>query len=166
MEDARPAADAHDDLLDAHRGRLDQVQFEGAGTPRAIVLDAAALDRAARLGAHVAEQIGRAFDAVEYRGDAEGVCPLCHLDVVVLRGRDVECATCGARGTLVVDGPDIRVRFDDAGRQRSVLTMREKREHFFEIQDTAKRQAAQRDEIESRARPYDAFDRRVVPASQ
>ena len=77
---------------------VDQVQFEGAGTPRSIVLDDAALARAGELGRTVAEQAGRRFEDAEYRGEP-GLCPLCHLDVVVLRGREVECATCGARGS-------------------------------------------------------------------
>jgi hypothetical protein len=42
--------------------------------------------------------------------------------------------------------------------------MREKREHFFEIQETAQRHAAQRDEIEARTRSYDGYDRRVTPS--
>lgn len=75
------------------------MQFEGAGTPRSIVLQPEAIARAAQLGRNVATQIGRAFADAEYRGD-DGLCPLCHLDVVTLRGSDVECATCGARGVL------------------------------------------------------------------
>jgi multimeric flavodoxin WrbA len=134
---------------------VDQVQFEGAGTPRSIVLDDAALARAGELGRTVAEQAGRRFEDAEYRG-RPGLCPHCHLDVVVLHGRDVECATCGARGTLTADG----VRFSDAG---SVITMAEKREHFFEIQETAQRHAGQRDEIERRASAYDDFDRFARP---
>jgi multimeric flavodoxin WrbA len=142
---------------------VDQVQFEGAGTPRSIALDEAALARAARLGRTVAGQIGRTFAAAEYRGDEEGLCPLCHLDVVVLRGREVECATCGARGALAVEGDEVRVRFAPGGHRTSVITMEEKRAHFFEIQQTAERHAGQREAIEARARPYDRFDRRVVP---
>jgi multimeric flavodoxin WrbA len=134
---------------------VDQVQFEGAGTPRSIVLDDAALARAGELGRTVAEQAGRSFEDAEYRGEP-GLCPLCHLDVIVLRGREVECATCGARGSLTDDG----VRFSDEG---SVITMREKREHFFEIQETAQRHAEQRDEIERRASAYDDFDRFARP---
>jgi multimeric flavodoxin WrbA len=141
---------------------VDQVQFEGAGTPRSIVLDAAALDRAAQLGRNVAEQIGRPFDQAQYRGDGAGLCPHCHLDVVVLRGTQVECATCGARGTLAVAGGEAVVRFTDEG---SVITMAEKREHFFEIQETARRHAERRDEIESRARAYAGYDRRIAPGS-
>jgi multimeric flavodoxin WrbA len=139
---------------------VDQVQFEGAGTPRSIALDPAALERAARLGRNVAEQIGRPFDQAEYRGDDPGVCPHCHLDVVVLRGTQVECATCGARGALAVEAGEAVVRFGDEG---SVITMAEKREHFFEIQETARRHAERRDEIESRARAYDGYDRLVRP---
>ena len=134
---------------------VDQVQFEGAGTPRSIVLDDAALARAGELGRTVAEQAGRRFEDAEYRGEP-GLCPHCHLDVVVLDGREVECATCGARGILEGDG----VRFSDEG---SVITMREKREHFFEIQETAQRHAEQREEIERRASAYDGFDRIARP---
>ncbi len=59
---------------------VDQVQLEGAGTPRSIVLDESALARAEVLGRNVAEQIGRSFEEAEYRGDEPGACPLCHLD--------------------------------------------------------------------------------------
>jgi multimeric flavodoxin WrbA len=134
---------------------VDQVVFEGAGTPRSIVLDADALDRAALLGRNVGSQLGRAFEDAEYRGEP-GLCPYCHLDVVVLRGRKVECATCGARGTLSEDG----VRFTPDG---SVITLREKEEHFAEIRETAARHAGLRDEIEARAATYDAYDRSVRP---
>src|SRR3954447_2338512 len=95
---------------------VDQVQFEGAGTPRSIVLDEAALARAGDLGRTVADQVGRRFEDAEYRGEP-GLCPLCHLDVVVLRGREVACATCGARGTLDADG---NVAFDAEGLRHSV----------------------------------------------
>jgi multimeric flavodoxin WrbA len=130
----------------------DQVVFEGAGTPRSIVLDEAALERAGLLGRNVAEQLGRPFEEVEYRG-APGVCPMCHLDVVVLHGSDVECATCGARGALV----DSAVQFTEEGCRSSVISLHEKREHFFEIQETAARHRELRDEIETRAAAYDAL---------
>jgi multimeric flavodoxin WrbA len=138
---------------------VDQVMFEGAGTPRSIVLDDAALARAARLGRSVAEQIGRAFDDVEYKGDAPGLCPMCHLDVVVLRGKDVECATCGARGELVVEGDEVTVRFTPEGCRASVISLHEKHEHFLEIQATAARHAELRQEIDARASAYGRFAR-------
>lgn len=137
---------------------VDQAQFEGAGTPRSIVLDQAALERAAQLGRNVAGQLGRGLDDARYLGPP-GLCPLCHLDVVVLRGRDVECATCGARGELDVDA---RVRWVDL--TTSVIAMAERRAHAAEIQGTARRHNAQRTEIERRASEFDDYDRLVRPA--
>lgn len=137
---------------------VDQVQFEGAGTPQSIVLDPAAIDRAAQLGRTVAEQLGRSFEDAEYRGDTPGLCPLCHLDVVVLRGRDVECATCGARGALA---DDLTVRWTDLA--CSVISMQEKRAHYAEIRDTAQRHAAQREEIDRRAATWTGYAPFVRP---
>jgi multimeric flavodoxin WrbA len=148
----------HTTTFSMHIAVVDQVQFEGAGTPRSIVLDPAAIERAQRLGTNVAAQLGRKFDDAEYLGDEPGLCPMCHLDVIVLRGRDVECATCGARGEL---GDDATVDWSDL--ESSVISMTEKRTHYREILDTAKRHAVLRDEIEKRASAYDDYDRFVSP---
>jgi hypothetical protein len=136
---------------------VDQVQFEGAGTPRSVLLNQAAIDRAAVLGRNVASQLGAAFEAARYLGPP-GLCPMCHLDVVVLRGADVECATCGARGRLA---PDLTVTWTDLS--ASVISMDEKRAHAAEIQETASRHAALRAEIEDRAREFDAYDPTIRP---
>jgi multimeric flavodoxin WrbA len=122
----------------------DQVVFGGAGTPRSIVLDADALERAARLGVNVAGQLGRAFDDVAYLGEP-GLCPMCHLNVVSLTGTAVECATCGCRGEL---RPDATVHWTD--RSTSVLSMAEKRAHAAEIQETAARHHAMQDQVRRR----------------
>jgi multimeric flavodoxin WrbA len=131
---------------------VDQVQFEGAGTPRSVVLDQAALDRAAVLGRNVAGQLGAAFDEARYLGPP-GLCPMCHLDVVVLRGAAVECATCGARGRL---GSDLQVIWTDLS--TSVISMDEKRAHAAEIQETAERHRELHGQIEERALAFDVYD--------
>jgi multimeric flavodoxin WrbA len=127
-----------------HIAVVDQVVFEGAGTPRSIVLDDAALARAATLGERVRSQLGKAFDDVAYLGEP-GLCPMCHLSVVSLEGTAVTCATCGCRGVLSPDG----VSWTE--RDTSVLSMTEKRAHAGEIQETAARHLPLRDEIEKRA---------------
>lgn len=148
----------HTTTFSMHMAVVDQVQFAGAGTPRSIVLDRPALERAARLGAHVASQIGRPFEAAAYGGDEPGLCPMCHLDVIVLRGREVECATCGARGELT---DELQVRFTDLS--TSVISMEEKRAHVREIFETAAAHRERQGEIEAAAREYDAYDRLVRP---
>ena len=141
----------------------DQLLVGGAGMPRSVVLDDAAIDGARRIGRSVGTQLGRPFEQVEYRGEP-GICPLCHLSVVTVSGHEVECAACGAGGRIVVDGDRAEVRFDDpSALQRSVVTLAEKRAHFAEVQATAAEQGGRRDEIERRASEYDGFDRRITP---
>jgi multimeric flavodoxin WrbA len=147
----------HTAAFSMHIAVVDQVQFEGAGTPRSVVLDPVALDRASVLGRNVASQLGVPFDQARYLGPP-GLCPMCHLDVVVLRGTDVECATCGARGQLT---PDLRVTWTDL--TTSVISMDEKRAHAAEIQDTAARHHELRDRIGERARAFEAYDPTVRP---
>ncbi|MGO9525640.1 hypothetical protein, partial [Mycobacterium sp.] len=147
----------HATTFSMHIAVVDQVQFEGAGTPRSVVLDAAAIDRAAVLGRNVASQLGATFDQARYLGPP-GLCPMCHLDVVVLRGADVECATCGARGLLT---PELKVTWTNLS--TSVISMDEKRAHAAEIQETAERHHQVRAEIAERARAFEAYDPVVRP---
>jgi multimeric flavodoxin WrbA len=148
----------------AQIGVVDQVQFAGAGSPSSIVLDADALDRTAQLGRAVAAQLGRPYDEVEYRG-VSGACPLCHLDVIVLKADGIECASCGAGGHLEnVDGR-IRAVFTAEGQQHSILSYTEKLEHFREVQETAARQAPERERIDAIATEYAEWDRTLKPAA-
>ena len=125
-----------------------------------MVLEPAAIDRAAVLGRNVAGQLGVAFEAARYLGPP-GLCPMCHLDVVVLRGADVECATCGARGLLT---PEAQVTWTDLS--TSVISMDEKRAHAAEIQVTAERHRQVSAEIEERAQEFDAYDPVVRPPAE
>lgn len=140
----------HTFTFSMHIKVVDQIQFAGAGTPQSIVLDPEALERAGRLGANVAGQAGRGFDEAEYLGP-EGLCPMCHLDVIAVRPEGVECATCGAAGRLSVQDGRVSFVFDAAGCDQSVISMAEKRAHFFEVQETAARHAQRAEEIRARA---------------
>jgi multimeric flavodoxin WrbA len=143
-------------------GVVDQAVFAGAGTPQSIVLDPAALQRARRLGSNVAQQLGRAYEDVEYRGDP-GSCPLCHLNVFDIRDDGVECATCGAEGRLEIQDGAPRVVFDPAGLDASVISMSEKRSHAQEILATAAAHAARAHEVAAGVAPYAGWDHRVAP---
>jgi flavone/flavonol reductase len=144
-------------------GVVDQAVFTGAGTPRSIVLDPPALARAAALGRNVAEQLGRSFEEVEYRGDP-GLCPLCHMSVIAVRGEVAQCASCGAEGRFELRDGELRVVFDEPGLMRSVLSNEEKHAHSVEIIETAARHAARAGDVAAGAAPYEAWDRRVTPS--
>jgi multimeric flavodoxin WrbA len=140
----------------------DQLLVGGAGMPRSVVLDDEALAGAERVGRSVGSQLGRAFDEVSYRGEP-GLCPLCHLSVVVVSGDSVECATCGAGGRLIVEDGAPSIQLGDL--DRSIVGLNEKRAHFVELQETAARQLPLANEIERRAAGYAAADRLVTPQS-
>jgi hypothetical protein len=148
--------------LSMREGVVDQVVFQGAGTPKSIVLDPEALQRARLLGRNVAAQLGRSFEEVQYAGEP-GICPYCHLSVIAVRGDVVECASCGAEGRFeVVDGT-VTVRFSPEGLQASVVTMAEKRAHVREVFETAVAHAGRGDEVTAGAAPFEAWDRRITP---
>ncbi len=157
----------HQMTFSAQIAVADQLLVGGAGMPRAVVLDEAALSGAARVGRSVASQLGLGFDEVQYRGEP-GLCPLCHTSLIDVRGpEEIECATCGAGGRLAVDEAGrAAVLFDDpAGLDRSVTRMAEKRAHFAEVMETGAAQGARADEIERLAGAYAGFDPRIVPGS-
>jgi multimeric flavodoxin WrbA len=148
----------HGIAFSMHIAVADQVVFEGAGTPKSIVLQPEALERAMAVGRAVGEQLGRPFEEVEFRGEP-GLCPMCHLSAVEIRSREVECVTCGARGELAAE-PE--VSWTELG--TSVISMEEKRNHFVEVLDTAKAQGARREEIDAAAAGWAAYDPSVRPA--
>jgi multimeric flavodoxin WrbA len=153
----------HQMLFSAQIAVADQLLVGGAGMPRAVVLDATALVAAGRVGTSVGTQLSRAYGEVEYRGEP-GLCPLCHLSLITIRGDQVECATCGAAGRLHVADGTAEVRFDDpAGLERSVTSMTEKRAHFREVMETGQAQGALAGEIEQRAGLFTAYERRRAP---
>ncbi|MCU1415533.1 MAG: Multimeric flavodoxin WrbA [Microbacteriaceae bacterium] len=141
---------------------VDQVQFAGAGSPSSIVLDPAAIDRAAQLGRAVASQLGRSWDEAEYLGDP-GLCPMCHLDVITIVSGGIECATCGAHGRFVVTDGAVGVEFPAEGLRTSILSLEEKYEHFAEVQQTAAKHAPYRAEIDAAAADWAAWDRTITP---
>ncbi|MEV6841931.1 NAD(P)H-dependent oxidoreductase [Actinoplanes sp. NPDC051411] len=146
----------HTTVFSMHMAVVDQVAYGGAGTPRSILLDEAALERAARLGGNVASQLGVAFDDVRYLGPP-GLCPMCHLSVVELNGTAVTCATCGSTG----EWADSTIRWTDL--TTSVISMAEKRAHAREIQETAAAQAKARGEIDARAARFGTYEHVVRP---
>jgi hypothetical protein len=156
----------HQMMFSSHIAVADQLLVGGAGMPRSVVLDPAAVRDAVRVGSSVGSQLGRSFTEVEYRGEP-GLCPLCHLSAVAVRGQEVECVTCGAGGRLAVKDGAVAVSFDDpSGLERSVIGLSEKRAHFREVQETAQVQGPFKTRIDERASIYERYQRRITPDLQ
>ena len=59
---------------------VDQIQVMGAGMRGSVLVNLdGAVQRARQLGRNIAEQIGKHFDDLEYKGDNPGTCPDSNL---------------------------------------------------------------------------------------
>ena len=98
------------------------------------VLHEGAEQRVAALGRHVAENCGLKAKEMRYFG-AEGHCPLCHNNVMVLgeKADDVTCAVCGVRGIMSLEDGRIRVRYTDEELLRSHVTWTGKVYHALDM---------------------------------
>ncbi|MYS89764.1 MULTISPECIES: NAD(P)H-dependent oxidoreductase [Streptomyces] len=119
-----------------HMAVADQMEVPTPGGLGGTATDPAAVLRAERLGGAVARQLGLPHDEVRFLGEP-GTCPMCHLDLIVLRGGRAECGTCGAAGRFVVQDGDVRVDFSPAGAASSVHTLTELEEHYRELLSAA-----------------------------
>ena len=72
---------------------IDQVQYLGTAAVGNFVLTPERLERAKTLGRNVAEAMLKPVEERAWKGDAEGICPVCHNDLLtVTNGRNpVEC---------------------------------------------------------------------------
>lgn len=71
---------------------------------------------------------------MQWHGDKEGVCPICHCDQLTVRdGTTVECSVCGSIGTLEVLDGKIHVIYPQKQLERSRYRPGGDMEHCLEI---------------------------------
>jgi len=129
----------HQSVFSLHAKVVDQMIVYGCPIPGAILFNEKkelheAREKAKKLGKNIASQMGKSFDDAEYLGDIRGACPICHLNVVELNGKEggATCGTCGAKGKLVMR--EGLTTLDLANQTSvSVLTLEGKMRHVDEL---------------------------------
>lgn len=113
-------------------GQMDAYDMGRTANP---LLDDQLVEKASSLGRHLAENIGKAYDEVEWWGD-EGVCPVCHNKFInIMDGSTrVECPICGIEGDVSIENNQISVVFSKEQQARARGTLAGMREHYLEIQ--------------------------------
>jgi multimeric flavodoxin WrbA len=122
----------------SHIQVVDQMQMLGATAFMNVVLEPEPhVERARRLGRHVAEAMLLPAEEVRWMGDEEGTCPVCHSNLLTVTSRNpVECPICGIAGTLMLEGDRIKVVFSEEEQARSRVTMAGKLEHWVEVRES------------------------------
>jgi len=119
---------------------VDKYQYFGAMAHEHVVGNKEVMDRMVVMGKNIANALTSDADKMsKWRGADEGVCPVCHCDMltIVHNKNIVECPVCGISGELdLVDG-QIKVNFSEVQQKRSRLFYAGKLEHQIEISTKA-----------------------------
>jgi len=120
---------------------VDLVEYHGAMAFEHVVGNQPMMARMTRVGQNVASALmaDSEQERTRWRGEQEGVCPVCHCDLLTVLhdGNKVECPVCGIEGSLeLVDG-QIRAAFSAGQQKRSRLFYAGKLEHSTEIKTRA-----------------------------
>lgn len=122
------------DVVDIH-------EYDGAMAYEHVLGNETQLERMRQMGRHVAQavQAEDEADRVAWRGDTEGVCPVCHCNMLTVSPDRtyVECPVCGIEGTFTVEDGKLQVAFSQAQQKRSRLHWDGKLEHSTEIKTQA-----------------------------
>lgn len=119
---------------------IDKYKYFGAMEVEHVLGRPDVMERMTKLGQNIVDALNAETEEerTKYRGDVEGVCPVCHESILTVHGGNkVECPVCGIEGTLnVVDG-EIKVEFSEEQQNRSRLRDGGKWEHSNEIREGA-----------------------------
>ncbi len=144
----------------SHIQVVDQMQVLGVSRWGHVVLNDEAMARARKLGQNVAKVMGKSEKEVGWMGDDPGTCPVCHSNLMTVPSKNpVECAICGIKGEINVEGGKISVTFSEEEQKKARLTVAGKLEHYLEISDNFRIAAARKDldQIPERLKKYEGY---------
>lgn len=120
---------------------VDMHEYHGAMAWEHVLGNATEMERMKKMGRNIAEALmaENEEERTRWRGETEGVCPVCHLDMLnVSKDRkSVECPVCGIRGEFAINDGKLEVSFSEAEQKRSRLHWDGKLEHSTEIKTQA-----------------------------
>ena len=141
---------------------VDQMMATRVAGAGHVVLKPELLERARTLGRRVVQAIETPYDDVHWLGDPnEGWCPICHSNLL-LKGKPhwdgtsypIECAMCGAGGSLTIEDGDPKFVVAEDGLKHCRIFTEGRRNHFHEIMETQKQALDNLAEIEAGCQKY------------
>ncbi len=146
---------------------VDQLQVTFAARPGQVLLDGKMMDKVRNLGRNVVKAIEKPIDEVKFLGDEPGFCPVCHSDLLIPGKKSVvECAICGARGTLKVDGGKMTMVVDGKSLKTTRTTLEGRLKHFSEIREIHEAYYAKKNLIEEKLEKYRLYKSYALPPSR
>lgn len=122
------------DVIDIH-------EYWGAMAYEHVLGNEKEMARSKKIGQNIAAALAAETEEerTKWRGEDEGVCPVCHLNMLnVSRDRTyIECPVCGIKGDLTIESGKIVTKFSAEEQNRSRLRWDGKLEHSTEIKTQA-----------------------------
>jgi len=106
-------------ILRGNSRLVDQMLVEYIPRPAQVLLHDDAVERARKLGANVGKALRKPYSEAKYVGKEEETCPLCHNNLLRVRGSYVECPICDIKGKIEMQGRKLKVVFDEKVLEKS-----------------------------------------------
>lgn len=120
---------------------IDMHEYHGAMACEHVLGNPEQIERMKMVGQHIAQALaaGDEQERTKWRGTEEGVCPVCHCDMLTVSKdrKSIECPVCGIYGNLEIKDGKISAVFSEAEKKRSRLYWDGKLEHSTEIKTRA-----------------------------
>ena len=142
---------------------VDQQLVTYAARPGQVLLNEEAMARAQKLGHRVGEAMQVPLDDVQYMGEEEDSCPLCHSNIIRLRGKFVECPICDVKGRIEINEERISVVYDQKELEKSRWGIPGTKRHQEEIRRTAQIYEDNKTLIKEKAKKYRAYKSCLTP---
>ena len=136
---------------------VDMHEYSGAMAHEHVLGNEPEMERMRIRGRNVADSLAAETEEerVRWRGGEEGVCPVCHCDMLTVSKdrRSIECPVCGMYGCLTIEDGEIKAHFSEEEKLRSRLRRNGKLEHSTEIKTKAA-MPGQIPDLSERKKPY------------
>jgi multimeric flavodoxin WrbA len=142
---------------------VDQQLVTYSAGPGQVLMNDRAMADARRLGRRVGESMGIPIEEVKYLGEDEETCPLCHSNLLRLRGKFVECPLCDIKGRIEIKDGRISVVYADEELERWRWGEWGTKKHHQEIRETHQSYDKDLPEIKERLKKYRAYKSCLVP---
>lgn len=118
---------------------VDTYEYHGAMAYNHVAGNAPVMARMAKMGQNVVEALaaGDETERTRWRGDEQGVCPVCHCHLLTIpkdgSAAAIECPVCGIKGSATFENGKVQAFFSQDEQLRSRLHYGGKLEHILEI---------------------------------
>ncbi|MEW6424517.1 MAG: flavodoxin family protein [Bacillota bacterium] len=143
---------------------VDQMLVTGVPRPGQVLLKEEFLARARRMGENLVRAMQTPWAEVQWLGDEDGWCPVCHSNLLLLgkprwdgEQYTVECAVCGAGGNIETrEGKPVFV-VDKRSLRTYRLESETRKDHFYEIKTNHDYFFANADKVKEKLGRYREF---------